>query len=811
MTHPGNPYTLAPVENPRLLRTRRAEITVALDTVSPTGGNPGHAIVCGERRSGRTSILKEVARRAQLERECLVVNLRLFDDNLTTTGLMKTFLTAAIEQLAALHDAKPDWYRTWCDRVLLRDQAATGVSDLFVSGLAFAADPYATLDPAVFDRDLRMLRRLAQESGHSRTLLVIDNADALFEDAALVERLLDAIEGDAGWSVLASSRFSGVANLAEAVSPVLRRCRLVPVAPFWSPGTIRACLTGPLEPGEADRLMSKENEIGLLFDLLQLSMGNPFDISLVAGHLWDACEMGEQEFYELTPRVIERVLPSLTMHTGVREGLHDGAEASRRLAPDRLESALYLVALSELTVRQIAVARALKLPTNEGEMVGRLLQNCDLTKEHERVIDELERLEGEGVIELAEDRERFTVRGGRFAALTLKYQTRSLVGSTVTDLPFGMPYLATVGEPVAREWLSAARKRIETATSLAWHSIHNPTGTATGSRLHAALTLQRLDNVDLAMFPAGEDAYRQMIECLVDVEEPAIALVDLTLSADGDDLAWIELWKVPHPTTAHDVNQALSDVLDEWEPRIEKAGITWRSSQAVVLHGDLARRSLVQLAPAMTGAAVSKVFGGWLDGNEADGLDRSLALADTAVHALREQRIPDRERGWELSEMLSRRGFLRSLYDDRLADAADDLRQASERGPADGWVTDWNLANIAIRVGEGDQAEQYLGKVEQMEQSDPGTAVAAFYVPGRQATDSVLSLSPKMLQVLLPLQRAVADSVLAHGSPESLAAALDACRGHEDDSVVTIAGWVQEAIDQGVLVIQATSADPARA
>jgi hypothetical protein len=816
MLHPDNPYSLAPVENPRLLRTRRAEIRLALDTVAPTDGSSGHALVCGPRRTGRTSTLKEVSRRAQSERGCLVVNLRLFEEDLTTTGLMRTFLSAAIEQLAALHDTEPDWYRTWCNRVLLRDQSPMGIGDLFVSGLAFAADPRATLDPAVFDRDLRTLRRLAREAGRSRTLLVIDNADALLEDPALVERLFDAIDGNAEWSVLAASRFSGVNNLAEAVSPVLRRCRLVPLRPFWSPGMIRACLVGPLEPGEADRLMPSEKELGLLVDLLQLSMGNPFDIALIAGHLWDACEVGEQEFYELTPRVIERVLPSLTMHTGARDGLHDGAEAARRLAPDRLESALQLVALSELTVPQIAVARALKLPWDETGEVGRRLQDCDLAKEHQRVIGELEQLEVEGVIELAEDHESFTVRGGRFAALTLKYQTRSLVGSTLVDLPFGMPYLATVGQPVAREWLSTARERIDATASLAWQSIHNPTGTATGTRLHAALSLQRFDNVDLEMFPTDEDAYDQLIDCLIRREEMAIALVDLTLAAEGDDLAWIELWEVPPPTTTHDVNQGLSDSLDEWQPRIEKAGITWRSSQAVVLHGDLARRSLIQLAPSATGAAVGKLFGGWHEGNDADGLDRALALADMAVDALREQRVPDWERGWELSEMLSRRGFLRSLYEDRLADAAADLRQAGERGPADGWVTDWNLGNIAIRAGEHASATQYMAKVEQALQADtekalqvdPETAVAAFYVPGRQAVDSVLLLSPKSLDVLLPLQRAITDSMFAHGLPESLSAALDACREYEHDSVAVIVGWVQEAIEQGALAPKATATDP---
>jgi len=72
----------------------------------------------------------------------------------------------------------------------------------------------------------------------------------------------------------------------------------------------------------------------------------------------------------------------------------------------------------------------------------------------------------------------------------------------------------------------------------------------------------------------------------------------------------------------------------------------------------------------------------------------------------------------------------------------------------------------------------------------------------------VLLLSPKSLDVLLPLQREIADSVFAHGLAESLSAALDACREYEHDSVAVIVGWVQEAIEKGALAPKATVADP---
>jgi hypothetical protein len=799
MMHPANPYRLTPVDNPKLLRTRRGAIRMALEAVAPADGGCGHAVVCGTPRTGRTSTIKEVARRAEAERDSLIVRLRLFDEDLSSSGLIRALLVAAIEQLAALHDGEPDWYRAWSSRVLLRDQSPMGVNDVFISALAFAADPLTALDPAVLERDLRTLGRLGREIGRTRMLVLIDNADPLLEDAVLVERLFGALEAAGGFSVLIACRYAGLNHLVEAVSPCLRGCKVVPLAPFWAPGVIRVCLTGPLDAGEAERLMPAEDELGLLLDLMQLSNGNPFDVALIAGQLWEACEAGEQEYYELTPRVLERVLPMLTMHTGAREGLHDGAQAARRLQPDRLESAVRFAALSKLTIAQIAVARAVGLPQRVSGAIGNSLDSCDLEKEQQRVRADLDRLASEGVIELADDGEHFQVRGGRYAALTLKHQARALLGAKAADVPFEMPFLVTVGQPVAREWVTAARERITGAGELAWQPIFNPTSTGTGTRVHAALNTQRFDNVDLEMIPTYDDAEKRLLACLTAPDEHAIALVELTIAADGNDLALVEMWDVPPMTTTHDVNEALSYVSDRWQPRIRKAGISWRSSQAVVLTGDLARRSLIQLVSSAAGAAVVSLFRRWHDGEDEHGLDRSLELADTAVRALREQRVPDWERGAELSDMLSRRGFLLSLFDERIDEAANDLAQASERGPGNGWVTDWNLANVALRRGERDRAEEHFAKVQKAIDGDADTAIALFHVPGRSARESVIVPTKSAMTALLPLQRAVGDSALADGTKEQLAAALEPCREHEDEVVRTVAGWVTAAIEGGML------------
>jgi hypothetical protein len=68
------------------------------------------------------------------------------------------------------------------------------------------------------------------------------------------------------------------------------------------------------------------------------------------------------------------------------------------------------------------------------------------------------------------------------------------------------------------------------------------------------------------------------------------------------------------------------------------------------------------------------------------------------------------------------------------------------------------------------------------------------HVPGRAAHDSVVRISRAGLELLLPLQRAIAERLLAGGPEEPMLAALAACVESEDEGARTVAGWVGSAI-----------------
>lgn len=801
-----NPYSLTPTDSPRLLRNRRREIESVVNRVAPLEDDAGHAFIAGEPRTGRTSTLLEIARRVEQDRDALAIGLQLVDDDLTRSGLARALIEATIERLVSDLDPLPDWYLAWCDRVYLREQSSANVRDLLVSSLAFAADSAAVLSPALFQRDLRTLARLAAERGFSRMVLCVDDAGALVEDDFLTDRLVVDLDA-AGWSLVLAAAVSDIAHLVEAASPCLRRFRLVGLMPFWAPDQIRRCLLGPLDR-DADRGLMPDDDIPLLADILRLTSGNPFEIALVARQLWVACSSGEQEHYELTPRVLRRVVTDLTFYTGVDEDLLDGVRAVRNLTPEEIGPALDLIALSQLTSRQIAMARALGLPNNDDQISVRFLES-DLDQVEARVLEDLEELENKGVVSLTGDG-RFTVQGGRTAGVVLKYEARSFLGAGAAERMFDIPFLPCVGMPLVMDCAARVRCRLADAHPIGWLISYSSTASAVGARLRAAFNAQPFVGLDQEVQPFDQDAFARMKNFLRDSTGRGLALVDFALAADGSELDRVEAWDVPEGVEAHDVHQAISDILDEWQPIVAKAEIDWRGAHAVVLSGAAARSALIQLEPFAAVSAVGDLFVEWWSGETPEGLARATSLAEEAIDALCAQKTPDRDPGAELSRMYSVLGFLLSLSDDRLHDARKALIHAQERGQADGWVTDWNLANIAARLGDLQEAQGQLAKVaDRVPDWNEWTsrAFVAFYVPGRSAKESLVTLNHETGGPLFALQRAVLDDAAGGGDDDSILAALKTCAESNDDQARAAAEWVAAAMQGRVRREAAASED----
>lgn len=778
-----NPYTLGPTDNPRLLENRYAELRTLLDAVADEGGGR-HALVLGDARTGRTSLMQEAGRRVHARGDTLVVDLRVSEDELGGSGLFRGLLSAAVEALVPGAGEPPSWYQAWCDRLYLRDRSPMAVRDVLVSALAFAADNNAILDPAVVVRDLRSLSRLAEERGTPRVAVLVDDADALLEDPDLTETLLDALDV-AGWHLIMASRISGAAHLIEAASPVMRRVELIPLRQLWLLDKIRVCLAGPLSSDDADRLLPKDAD-SFLLDVLRLTSGNPFEIALVGYHLWVACRLGEQEHYELTPKVLDRVLSDLARHTGGSAELRAGAKAVRELPPERMRDALDLVALSELTTRQIAIARTLGLPNGSGPLNPKLLM-CDLGAEEAKVQAELEELEELGVVTLGEDG-RFSVQGGRQAAIALKYHARSFAGSD-SERPFGIPFIACVGDPLTDECAERAQRELEGARRLASGKLLSPTTSASAARLRAALESVPFAGLELPIAALDSEGFDTMSEIVGSDADHTIAVVNFTVSADGDELNLIDVWSIPDGADSHGINQALSAAIDGCQPIIEAAEHSWNGAHHILYHGQAARDALTMLMPSTAQWALRERYSAWAAGEREEGPAHVAELTGRVVETLRLQRPPDR---WELSAALSRHGFMLSLCEERADEALAVLEEAIERGPADGWVTSWNIAHVLGRLGEYGRAADTLCAIGDAVAKHTKLAFCSFFLPGRPARHSLIDVTAANAGAVHALQLAVLAQLAGARDRDALDDALADCAEADAESM-KVAKWVLDA------------------
>lgn len=761
----GSPYpTGDPVSDPRLLQSRRTQVATALDAVAPSSGaDSRHAVVLGEQRSGRSSVLREVARCAAAERDRLVVSIRCVSDaDCNWQDLTRRVLTGITEALAGASAApsKP-WYMAWRDRVYLRDIRPSTERDLLSSALVLANDPSAPIDHAVLERDLAALLGLAHEAGLSGFVVCIDDASSLTEDVPLIEDVLTIFDTVGGYSLLMAGFPVTAEHFMQAASPCLARVVPIWLRPFGGLHQIFTSLCAPLAAPEEQWIDVKDT--AFLRDVLRLTGGNPYELMLVGHHLWMTCQRGEQEGYALTPRVLDRVIPDLALLASGGDALLDGAEAIDRLAEEHVRQAVELVAMSRLTVRQIAIARILKIESRDADRVDRAILTADIADESERVLIALEELQEAGVIQLHADREHFNVVGGHPASVLLKYKARARIGAEASSQPFELDFLLAVGRALARDATLRTMEAVEGSASLGFAAIMSYDGGAgylsprpAVRSLGSSDGIARLVQAEVDLIPRTRDSLDRIVQLLTE-ENPVVALIYTAVTYGRDQLEYTELWELPAGVRQEDLAQAWSVVSEEWQPVVAAADLAWNGSEFAVVSGETARRSLIVLQRYAATLAVHNLFDRWRKDCDPDDLARAQRIADEAVDTMRATGLSEAELGGELSGMLSRAGFLKSFDDDLLDEARTALEDAVRTGEADTWATRWNLANIALRTGAQDIALEHLGHVADAvpEGSSPKGTVL-FYVPNRAPSDSLISVDGvECLNALLELQGAV--------------------------------------------------------
>ncbi|HET9593467.1 MAG TPA: hypothetical protein VFP17_11185 [Solirubrobacterales bacterium] len=624
-------------------------------------------------------------------------------------------------------------------------------------------------------------------------MICVDDASPLTEDIALTEELVDVLDSVGFYSLLMTGLPAVADHFTEAASRCLERLEPVWLEPFYGPQQILTALQAPLPSG----CEYVNDDLSFVLDLLNLTGGNPYELMVVADHLWLSCERGEQETYALTPRLLDRVIPQLALRTGEGDALRDGAQAIDCLPEEQVSGALELASLSRLTVHEVAIDRLLKDSSGRRIPDGRKPEDIadHLAEEEERVKADLAKLEANGVIAVKADGESFTIVGGRPAAVLLKYKARARIGDS-PERAFGQNFLQAVGRPLTQRLMRDARRAIPGAVSLGFMIVGSDRGIGSRSPRPALRSLAgsgditRLIHSEAEVMPWDGTAHQE-INDLVASDDARVALVCASVNYEQGELEFMQVWKVSDDISEGAVSEALGETVEAWRPLFDVTGLTWRGVDSAVATGASARKSLSILRPFAAVEAVHRLFGSWRDGEDPTGLARAIRTCEESTEVMRRSDQSDLELGGELSATLSRLGFLLSFDDARLDEAQTALEEAKRTGKADDWVTDWNLANILARKGDLDAALKRLDASEEGFERLRNWATLLFHTPGRAAADSVLEVKEDGVKPLFALQRAVFED-----DTEARNAGIKRARDSGDQGAMLGAEWAEQAGSQ---------------
>jgi len=491
---------------------------------------------------------------------------------------------------------------------------------------------------------------------------------------------------------------------------------------------------------------------------------------------------------------LDRVIPHLALLATDGDALRDGAQAIDRLTDEQVTLAVELAALSKLSLKEIAIARLMKVGNPTAAFEAEAILKGDIGEELERVRGELEDLEGAGVIQLHSDGERFSVVGGRHASILLKYKARARVGTDNFEPIFGFRFLQAVGSALGQDMARRIIERTPDARSLGFSSVASDGGLGRTSPRQVVRSFESSDDIgrlidaEIDVVPWSAERFDQIGELLA-AEEPTIALLCTALSNERGQVEYLELWEVPSSAAHDEVARAVSEVAEDWQKVVARAELSWGGSQSAVLRGPAARRVLCALQSLAATKSVFDLFERWRE----DPADQSLVhaaerIAEESVTVMRATGKSDINLAGELSSMLSRLGFLRSFDEERLPSAEDALEDALRSGEAEGWVTKWNLANVCARQGKTERAVSLLQEVKD-ETGESVTANVLAFVPGRKAVDSLIGVTGKGIDPLIRLEQLI----ISGGEPEQIAAAAADCRASEDPGAEQVAEWALQS------------------
>ncbi len=261
-----------------------------------------------------------------------------------------------------------------------------------------------------------------------RLVLCLDNAELLDENDDLAPSLTQLVDSTSFLTIITAAETAGS---LQAAAP--RAWAQIEVGPYRDTSSVIDAINKPVTHVEGAPEV-KPATPATAGDIAELTGSVPYEVNLVCHFIWDAIQQGEQDAFELSPKVIQRVAAELE-----EKGRHQASPEIaiyNSLSQDDYVMLLRYAPYEELSIRELALLALMLSDYDE----------TDLEDAEERVRNGLAQLEQKGVVKV--EGERFEIQGSRDARLYLKYAAKH---HTSQDLHFGETYTRAVMRRCARD------------------------------------------------------------------------------------------------------------------------------------------------------------------------------------------------------------------------------------------------------------------------------------------------------------------------------------------------------------------------
>ncbi len=349
---PPNPFKLKPIRNLEDLAGRsqeRKKIRYYLN-LTASGDSP-HLALIGQRGVGKTSLLngaESIARELKLHPVRLDMNElkaespgRFWQD--LYQGLALSMAKVGCwggeqgklygELLRMIHSRQPGDIENAVIQIPYLFSCHQGDIDSF------------ECPDALVVNDINICLTELKTKGFAGIALLIDEADCLGKNVALIQMFRNIFQAVEGCSLVLAGTEAVFPSLSEVFSPIPRQFHRIDVKPFADMSDTMELATRPLREADSRILPDFES----CKELHALCGGAPDEIQLYCHHMYRSVEDDSSESMTLSPQVFREVLCAYRANTP--ENLDSVLNAIERL-PDRLLFRSRWVSRRELTLEE---------------------------------------------------------------------------------------------------------------------------------------------------------------------------------------------------------------------------------------------------------------------------------------------------------------------------------------------------------------------------------------------------------------------------------------------------------------------------